>query len=404
MGAYIVEEVERDFYILRVNDRYTRYFEALWEIPEGITYNAYLLRTPEGAVLFDGWKKIFSEKLVELLESLVSRDELRYIVVNHMEPDHSGSLDDVARWAPQARVLGHPMAAKMLGAYPEAKKRFKPVRDGEELRLGGEAVRFIHTPWLHWPETMVSWVESRGILVSCDVFGGFGVPYAVYDDECIRPLEALREMKKYVVTVIGHYRQWVAKNLAKLESLGVKPRIIAPAHGLVWRSKPERVVQIYRELGEARPIRGKVLIVYASMYGTTEYLIASLTRRLSRSGYHPVVYGFTDTTRPPISEVLTDAIDSEAIVLAAPTYEAGTFPLLRFAAEEICWKASDGKRAVVVSSYGWGSVAAKKLKSILEECNYSVVKVVEYNAIGPEAISPGEAERIASEVLEALSG
>jgi len=251
---------------------------------------------------------------------------------------------------------------------------------------------------------MVSWIESKGILVTCDVFGGFGVPHAVYDDECVRPLEALRCMKKYVATVLGHYRQWIAKNLAKLESLGVKPRIIAPAHGLVWRSKPERAIQIYRELGEARPVEGKVLIVYASMYGTTEHLIASLTRGLSRSGYHPVVYGFTDSARPQISEILADAIDSEAIVLTAPTYEASTFPLLRFVAEEICWKASGGKKAIVVSSYGWGSVAAGHLKSILEDCNYSVVGTVEYNAVGPGAISPEEAESIASGVLEALRG
>ena len=405
MAHYRVEEVEDGFYILRVNDRYTRYFEALWEIPEGITYNAYLLKTPEGDVLFDGWKRPYAGQLLEALESVTSSKRLRYIVVNHMEPDHSGSLDDVARWASNARVLGHPMAGRMMRAYPRARERFRPVKDGEVLEVGGERIRFIYTPWLHWPETMMSWIESRGILVTCDAFGGYGITQGVFDDECIRPLEAVRAMKKYVATVIGHYREWITKNLEKLESLGVRPRIIAPAHGLVWRRNPDRVVRIYRELAEGVPIAGKVLVLYASMYGTVEKLARRVACRLSRSGYHPVVYGFTDSTRPAFSEVITDAIDSESLVIAAPTYEASTFPLLKHVAEEICWKASGGgRRAVIVSSYGWGSVAAKQLRGILEGCGYRVVDVVEYNSIGPSAIADEEAESIASRILEALGG
>ncbi|MCE4619636.1 MAG: FprA family A-type flavoprotein [Desulfurococcales archaeon] len=402
MVTYRVEEISDGFYVLRVNDRYTRFFEALWEIPEGITYNAYLLKASEGDVLFDGWKKPFAGMLLDALEQVTSPDELKYIVVNHMEPDHSGSLEEVARWAPKAIVLGHPMAGKMLKAYPRAKERFKPVGDGEVLEIGGERIRFIHTPWLHWPETMMSWIEAKRILVTCDAFGGYGVFYGLYDDECNRWDDALRALQKYVVTVIGHYKQWIGKNIAKLEKLGVKPSLIAPAHGLIWRRNPEKVIEIYKELGEARAKKGKVLIVYASMYGTVETMIRRITCELSRKGYKPVVYGYTDSTRPYISEILTDAIDAEAIILAAPTYEADIFPLLRLVAEEICWKASDGKKALIVSSYGWGSVAAKHLRKIMEGCNYSVVETIEYNAIGPLAISSEEAQKIAEQVVKAL--
>jgi len=404
LTTYRVEEVADGFYILRVNDRYTRFFEALWEIPEGITYNAYLLQTPEGDVLFDGWKKPFAALLVDALEQVTSPDRLRYIVVNHMEPDHSGSLEEVARWAPEARVLGHPLAGKMMAAYPRARGRFRPVRDGEVLEIGGERIRFIHTPWLHWPETMMSWLESRRVLVTCDAFGGYGIFEGIYDDECTRWDDAVRAMKKYVVTVIGHYRDWITRNLGKLSKLGVEPRLIAPAHGLVWRRDPKKVMEIYESLARAEPVKGKVLVLYASMYGTVEMIVRRIACSLSRAGLKPVVYGFTDSTRPLVSEILTDAIDSEAIVIAAPTYEAEAFPLIRFAAEEICWKASDGKRVVIVSSYGWGSVAAKRLKEVLEGCKYGVIDVIEYNAIGPAAIEPSEAERIAGEVARAIAG
>lgn len=404
MTTYRIEEIDEGFYVLRVNDRYTQYFEALWEIPEGITYNAYLLKTREGAILFDGWKKPFAGQFIDLLESIISPDDLKYIVVNHMEPDHSGSLEDVVRWAPRARVLGSRLAGRMMKAYPRARERFQAVGDGEVLELGGERVRFIYTPWLHWPETMVSWIETRRILVTCDVFGGYGIPYGLFDDECIRWDDAIRMMKKYVVTVIGHYRQWITKGLAKLESQGVEPRMIAPAHGLIWRRDPRRVMEIYRGLAEGRPEPGKVLVVYGSMYGTVEKLVRRLVCRLGRSGFKPVSYGFTDSTRPLLSEILTDAAESEALVVAAPTYEASVFPLIEYVVKEVCWKGTSAGKAVVVSSYGWGGVAAKRLRETLESCGIGSVHVVEYNAIGPAAISDEEADEVAGRVVEALGG
>ncbi|MCE4624715.1 MAG: FprA family A-type flavoprotein [Desulfurococcales archaeon] len=402
MATYRVQEIEDGFYILRVNDRYTNYFEALWEIPEGITYNAYLLKTSEGAVLFDGWKKVYSSQLIDALETVIGPEELRYVVVNHLEPDHSGSLEDVLRWAPNAKVLGSRLAARLIKAFPRARERFQAVGDGEALELGGERIRFIYTPWLHWPETMVSWVETRRILVTCDAFGGYGIPFGLFDDECIRWEDALRAMQKYVVTVIGHYRGWIVKALDKLHKAGIKPRIIAPAHGLMWRKDPGYVMRFYERLARGTPVKGKALVVYGSMYGTVENMVRRLVCAMAREGYSPVVYGFTDSKRPQLSEILTDAIDSEVILIAAPTYEADLFPLIRLVAEEICWKASDGKKAVIVSSYGWGSMAARRLREILEGCNFSVVESIEYNSVGPAGLHLAEVEELAKKVVEAL--
>jgi flavorubredoxin len=401
LAAYRVEEIDPSFYVLRVDDEYAKFFEALWEIPEGITYNAYLLKTREGAVLFDGWKKPFSGMLIDVLETLIRPDDLKYVIVNHMEPDHSGSLEDVVRWASGITVLGHPIAGKMMKAYPRASSRFKPVKDGEALSLGGEEIRFIHTPWLHWPETMMSWLENRGILVTCDAFGGYGIPGGLYDDECQNWGYAQRAIQKYVVTVIGHYKEWITKNLEKISKLGIRPKMIAPAHGLIWKN-PSKIIEVYSKLGRAEPAKGKILIVYGSMYGTVEKLVKSITSKLVRNGYQPVTYGYTDTKHPSLSEILTDAIDAEVIIIAAPTYEADVFPLVKFAAEELCWKIGGGKKAIVVSSYGWGSVAAKHLKKTLEACGFNVIETLEYNSISPMAISHSETEKISEQIFETI--
>jgi len=383
VATYRIEEVDPGLYLLRVGDRMTRYFEALWEIPEGVTYNAYVLKTGEGAVLFDGWKSTFSGPFLEALEQVIEPGELRYVVAHHLEPDHSGTLEDVLRWAPHARVLGHPFAERMLTNYPRARERFRPVGDWEELVLGGERLQFIHAPWLHWPETMFTWLPERRVLLTCDAFGGFGVPEGVFDDECQRPGDIFYSIRKYHVTVIGHYRRWVHRAIEKLERHGVEPRIIAPAHGLLWRGDPGRVIQYYKDLSDAKPVPGKVTVLYASMYGTVESLARMVACELRKAGYNPVVYGFTDTQRPPVSSILADVVDSEALVVAAPTYEAGLFPLMRYVLEEICEKAPAPKKLAVLATYGWGGVAAKRIRGLLESCEYQTIAVLEEQAVTP---------------------
>ena len=404
MASVRVEEIEEGIHLLRVDDPYTGFFEALWEIPEGITYNAYLIRTQEGAVLVDGWKEAFASRLVEELESLVEPGELRYIVLNHLEPDHTGSLPAVAKWAPGARILATGHAARMLReSMPWLGDRVRVVRDGEAVELGGERLVFIHTPWLHWPETMVTWLPGRRVLMSCDVFGGYGIPLGVFDDECTRPGEALRSLKKYVVTVIGHYRQWIARGLSKLREAGVEPRVIAPGHGLLWRSNVAAVVEAYRRLAAGEPEEGKVLVLYASMYGSMERLARSLACSLARRGLRPVLYGYTDTGRPSLSELLTDAAEAEALVVLSPTYEAGVFPLLRWALEEICWKTGgEGRKAVVVAGYGWGGATGRELEKTLRGCGYRVEAVLEHRGAHPASMTPGELRRLAEEVASAL--
>lgn len=397
MASVRVEEVSKSLYILRVEDWETAYFEALWEIPEGVTYNAYLLKTKEGALLFDGWKTQYSQALIEALESLISPSDLKYIVVHHAEPDHAGSLPALLRWAPRARVLGHPLAGRMLSGTPGLEGRFEAIRDGGSLSVGGVELRFIHAPWLHWPETMMTWLPGDGVLLSCDAFGSFGAVHGVFDDECAGcPLKAW--VRKYVATVIGRYRPSILRALGKLGSLGVEPRVIAPGHGVVWRSRPSWVVGLYERLARAEPVEGKVLVLYASMYGSTERLALALAGELAGRGLKPVVHGFTDKRRPPIADVIADALDAEALVVAAPTYEAGLYPYLRLVIELVCEKAAAPKRLYILSTYGWGGAAVKRIRGIMEGCGFETIAHLEAKSVLESQSPVGEVKRIADAI------
>jgi flavorubredoxin len=166
----LIKEVTDDLFLIRVDDRRVKYFEALWEIPEGITYNAYLLRLGSGSVVFDGVKAEYSDGFIEALTSLVNPKSIRYVVVNHAEPDHTGSIKKLMELTGgKAVVLGHPMVASLLNSLYGIRPAFKAVKDGEALDLGDETLKFIHTPWLHWPETMVTYFgeEISSNLLRC---------------------------------------------------------------------------------------------------------------------------------------------------------------------------------------------------------------------------------------------
>ncbi len=370
-----VARLASNLYLLRLEDRETRFFEALWEIPEGVTYNAYLLDTGEGMALLDGWKKGYGELFMETLRSVADPGDVEWVVVHHVEPDHTGTLPALLEET-SPTLLCHPMAAGLLEALYGVKPRFRAVRDGETLMLGKEELEFHYTPWLHWPETIMSYHRGSGILFSGDAFGSYSVPRGVTDGD-LDPAEVLGSARKYVATVIGKYRGHVVKVLEKLSSRGVEPRVIAPLHGLVWKTRPRFILEKYLSWARAEPVRGKVLVVYGSMYGAVEEAVSIVSRRLEELGARLAVYRFTYRERAPIGDLLGDALDAEALVLGAATYEAGVFPLMRYVAEELAEKAAASKPVLLVSSYGWGGAAGRKLSEILGRAGFRV-HVVEF--------------------------
>ena len=376
----IIREIDENIYILRVNDYNIKYFESLWEIPEGITYNAYLLNLEEEAVLIDLWKRDFSKEFINAIESIVEIEKIRYIIVNHAEPDHTGSLPEILKRNSKAIILGHPLTKTLLENLHNIRiDKFKPVRDGEVLKLNGETLKFLHTPWLHWPETIMTFLENKKILLSCDAFGGYSIPDVIFDYELEDLNNYLQYVRKYFVTVIGHYRAFITKNVEKIRKLDVK--LIAPGHGLIWVKEPSKIVKYYLELAKGTFKEHKATIIYGSMYGSVEKAVNKTIKVLREKGFNVKVYKFTDKETASLSEILSDTIDSEIIVIGGATYEVGVFPKIRYVAEMLKHKVSMEKKVLIISSYGWGGIAGKKLSKILSEGGFKIVKVIEFKGM-----------------------
>jgi len=385
-----VEKVSRDLYLLRVDDDEIKFFEGLWSIPEGITYNAYVLATEEGAVVFDTWRNRYSNLFVECLRKVVDPKDVRYVVVHHMEPDHSGSLPKLLGivGVDRVEILGHPMAGSMIRSFYGIDARFRPVKDLEALRIGRYTIRFIHTPWLHWPETIMSFVEELGALLSCDAFGGYSIPSTLFDDDLDDIEEYLEFVRKYIVTVIGFYRPFIAKNIDKIRSLNLDVKIVAPSHGVVWRRDPSRIVDYYYRASRGEIVDPKkITVIYSSMYGFLEEAVSKIVDALRSKGFRVAIHRFVESEHASLGNALSDAFDSSLLILGISTYEGGIFPLMKMVLDALGKKVTVPKRVVVLASYGWGS-PRNVLEKMVRDAGHEVVEVIDFRG------------RASSEVIE----
>ncbi len=378
-----------ELYLIRVDDDEIKYFEATWHIPEGITYNSYLVKLNGATVLVDTTKRDYSSRYMEALKTLIDVKEITHIIVNHTEPDHSGALPDVLKEnGYRATVIGTTIAGKLLEGFygEEVVKNFKAVKDGEEISIGGKTFRFITVPWLHWPDTMISYLVDEGIIFSCDAGGGYSIPDSIDDSDEETVKRYLPFVNKYIVTVIGHYHRYIVQNIAKLKKLGIieKAKMILPGHGLIWRKNPPRIFEHYEAVGAGKTKKGKVLVIYDSMYGFVEKRMKVVIDELRKLGKEPVVYSFTDKAVPSVSDILGEVPDSEAIVIGASTFEADIHPWIRYTLFEILDKANYEKPVLIVGAFGWGGVAGRKIETLITRSRFNHVETVESRGMPTE--------------------
>jgi len=394
-------QVKAGIHWIGVNDRTTDLFEGLWPITsEGVSYNSYLIRSDKIA-LVDLAKAAHEGSFFDQLAQLVDPTELDYVVMNHMEPDHTGSLRVLKHLAPKAEFVVSPKAKPMLEAYYGITDRVRVVEDGESISLGAHELEFYQIPFVHWPETMVTYETSQRVLFSCDAFGGYGaLRGAIFDDECRDPAFYQAEALRYYVNIVAKYSRPTLMAIDKLGGLDID--VIAPSHGLVWRSDPARIVELYRAWAGYASSAGDpgITVVYGSMYGHTEAMMNAVAEGASSSGLAVSIY---DAARTDVSYVLPSLWTKRGVLIGAPTYEGNLFPPAAEVMRMAGTKRIQRRLVGYFGSYGWSGGARKECAAIAEDIKWRWWDALEFQgSASRQALKKGEAfgRRFAAAVAE----
>jgi anaerobic nitric oxide reductase flavorubredoxin len=369
-------EIKPNIHWIGVNDRTTDLFEGLWPITqEGVSYNAYLIDDEKKAII-DLAKALKTDEFFGQIDQIVDVSQLDYVVVNHMEPDHSGVLNTLRRIAPQVTILGTEKTRAMLESFYGITKGVQVVQDGETLSLGRHTLQFVYTPFVHWPETMMTYETGEQILFSCDAFGSYGaLRGAIFDDECTDPAFYEREALRYYVNIVAVFSRPVLKAIDKLADVPVS--VIAPSHGLIWRKNPGHVVALYKKWAEyaTGPTEVGVTLVYGSMYGNTEKMMNAVAQGVSEAGVPVSIF---DVTHTHVSYILPSLWTQRGVIVGAPTYEGSLFPPMVQVLEMAAAKKIQNKKVARFGSYGWSGGAQRRFESLIEPLKWELSDSFEF--------------------------
>lgn len=352
------------------NDRETELFENLWPLPHGVSYNAYLVSDQKTA-LVDAVKGPFLGEFLDRIQEIAKDDRsIDYLIINHMEPDHSGALRYLLKMFPAMKLVGNKKTMDLLEGFYNITDRTLVVQDGDSLDLGSHRLEFALTPMVHWPETMMTYDPKDRVLFSGDAFGGFGATdLGLFDDEIDQAFfegEALR----YFSNIIGRYSPMVLKAIDKVSRWDIGT--VASTHGPVWRRNPGRILDLYRRWSrhETDPT---ITIAYASMYGNTYRQVEHLARLLTEA---KVPLKIHNLSRSHASFVIRDIWRSRGLVLACPTYNMGLFPLMDDLVSMLENKMLKNRFLAVLGSYSWAGGAMKALAQFAEKNHWELIEPI----------------------------
>lgn len=322
---YCVRKVTEDLYWVGGNDHRLALFENIHPIPRGVSYNSYLL-TDEKNVLFDTTDWSVCRQHIENIKAVLGDKKLDYLVINHMEPDHGASLEEVLIRYPEAKIISTDKAFTMMKQFGfDIGDRAIVVKEGDTMSFGKHTVTFIGASMIHWPEVMVTFDTTNGVLFSADAFGSFGaLDGKLFNDEVDFDRDWIDDARRYYTNIVGKYGTFVQKLLKKAQTLDIK--MICPLHGPVWRSNIEYFVDKHDKWSRYEPEEKGVVIAYASMYGNTETAAQALASKLVEKGCTNVkVY---DVSNTHVSTLIAESFKYSNIVLASVTYNLGIFPVM----------------------------------------------------------------------------
>ena len=353
--------VSEDVFYVGVNDRETHLFENMWPLPKGVTYNSYVIKD-EKNVLVDTVKVTKMALFLQKLRALLDGGTIDYLVINHMEPDHSGAIKEIVQNYPDVKIVGNAKTFDFLKGFYGIDENLYEVKDGDEIILGKHTLRFYLTPMVHWPETMMTYDINEKILFAGDAFGGFGsLDGGVFDDEVnIEYFE--NEIRRYYSNIVGKFGPMVQKALKKLAGLDIK--IVASTHGPVWRSNPQRIIKSYDRWSKYEADPG-VVIVYGSMYGNTEQMADYVARRLAEYGVKDIRVMNSSTTHD--SYIINEIWKYKGIIFGSCTYNVGLFPPMESLIKNLSHKGVKNRVYGVFGTYGWSGGGVKTIMEYIEK-------------------------------------
>ena len=366
-----------------VNDRRKELFENNWPLPYGVSYNSYLIKDEKSA-LIDTVEAGSCTDYIEKIQRVLDGKPLDYLVINHLEPDHASMITAVRSAFPQVKLVGNAQTYKILQHYYKTDEEFfHLVKDGDTLDLGESKLQFVLVPWVHWPETMVTYEATTQTLFSCDAFGGFGtIDGGLFDTNNNFDEFYLSEMRRYYSNIVGKYSNMVQKALAKLD--GVPLQMICPSHGLVWKN-PAKVIELYDKWSRYVDEKG-VVVVYASMYGNTAQMADYIGNLIGSKGIPVRTF---DVSKTHVSYLLSEIWKYNGLVLGTCAYNTKMHPMMEHLCNEIDLSQPKGKKVALFGTSSWNGAGVKGLKKFAEEyAGFELVPTVveTYGSVSPEKV------------------
>ena len=358
---YCTKNIASDLVWVGANDRRLAMFEGVYSVPAGVSYNSYLL-TDEKTVLFDTVDKAVGRIFFENLEHGLGGRTLDYLIVHHMEPDHSATLSELLLRHPETTVVCNDKTAVMIAQFfgPGAAGRMQLVKEGDTLSTGAHELTFYMAPMIHWPEVMMTYDKTAHTLFTADAFGVFGaLNGAIFADEVDFERDYLKEARRYYTNIVGKYGMQVQNLFRKIADLDI--RMLCPLHGFVWRRDIEYFFKKYNLWSTYTPEEKGVMIAYASIYGNTENAAEILSSKLRERGVRTVMY---DVSVTPASEIIAECFRRSHLVFASSTYNGGVFVTMDELLRDIAAHNLQKRTVAFMENGTWAPVSARQMTAI----------------------------------------
>lgn len=360
---YSVQEISPQVFWVGGNDRRLERFENMFPIPTGVSYNSYLI-TDKKTALIDTVDAAISALYLENINHVLGSRKLDYLVINHMEPDHCANIEEIVRRFPEVKLVGNKKTFQFIEQYysVDLSANYLEVVEGQELSLGDHLLKFYFAPMVHWPEVMMTYEVSKGILFAADAFGSFGaISGNLFADETDFENAYLDESRRYYSNIVGRYGMQVQAVLKKFA--GVPINMLCSLHGPIWRKDLNYILDKYDKWSKYIPEKKGVVLFYASMYGNTENAVNALASKLSERGVKDM--RLYDVSKTHASYIIADAWKYSHMVIASPTYNMHLYFVMDSLLREMAALGLKDRKVALIGNHSWSSAALKVMQEIL---------------------------------------